>query len=83
METIRNRLIHHGASVEVLPGVVRIRLNKSFPYQKEVLDILNELRQKVQIEEVGSIISGRARRGQVKIAPLPFCPLASSRSITH
>ena len=51
METIRNRLIHHGASIEVVNGVVSIRLNESFPYQKEVLDILNELRQQVQIEE--------------------------------
>ena len=54
METIRDRLIHHGASIEVVNGIVRIRLNKSFPYQKEVLDILNQLRQQVQIEEAKS-----------------------------
>lgn len=51
METIRNRLIHHGASIEVINGVARVRLNKTFPYQREVLDILNELRRQVQIEE--------------------------------
>ena len=51
METVRNHLIHHGASIEVQTGIVRIRLNQSFPYQREVLDILNELRQQRKIEE--------------------------------
>ena len=61
METIRDRLIHHGASIEVVNGIVRMRLNKSFPYQREVIDILNELRQQRKIEEVGSIICGAIR----------------------
>ena len=52
METIRNRLIHHGASVKVVDGVIRIRMNKSFPYQSEILEILKELRQQVQFQKV-------------------------------
>ena len=50
METIRNRLIHHGASVNISDGVVRIRLNESFPYQHQALSILNQLRQLVRIQ---------------------------------
>ena len=50
METIRNRLIRHGASVNISDGLVRIRLNESFPYQCEVMSVLNQLRQLVKIQ---------------------------------
>ena len=50
METIRNRLIRHGASVNISDGVIGIRLNESFPYQHQALSILNQLRQLVRIQ---------------------------------
>lgn len=50
METIRNRLIHHGASVTMVNGILTLRLNASFAYQKEVVEILTKLRQQVNIE---------------------------------
>lgn len=52
METVRNRLIHHGASVKMVDGVITIRLNASFPYQREVIEILQTLRQQVKIEAI-------------------------------
>ena len=51
METIRNRLIHQGSSIQVKDNFVRIQLNQTFPYQNEVIDILKALRQLVKIEE--------------------------------
>jgi hypothetical protein len=50
METIRNRLIHQGSSIQVKDNVVKIQLNQTFPYQNEVIDILKALRQLVKIE---------------------------------
>ena len=57
METLRDRLIHHGASLEMINGIWRIRLNKSFPYQSEVLGILKRLRQQVKVQQIQASFS--------------------------
>ena len=57
METIRNRMIHHGASVEIVDGVVRIRLNESFSYQSEVFEILKALRLAVKVSESHKVVN--------------------------
>jgi DUF1680 family protein len=51
MSTIRNRIIHHGASIEITDGVVNIRLNGSFPYQGEVRETLETLRHQVKTQQ--------------------------------
>lgn len=47
-------MIHHGSSIEVIDGVIKIRLNRSFPYQSEVREILENLRQQVKIQQAAS-----------------------------
>jgi hypothetical protein len=56
METIRNRLIYQGASVKRKDGIILIRLNQSFPYQSEVLDILKVLRLQVKVQQVQKVL---------------------------
>jgi hypothetical protein len=58
MSTIRNRIIHHGSSIEIIDGVIKIRLNSSFPYQSEVRETLEALRQQVKIQRT---VSARKR----------------------
>lgn len=62
METVRNRLIHHGASVEMTYRIITIRLNESFPYQEEVQQILKTLRQQVKIEHSHGIHPNKGTR---------------------
>ena len=54
MSTVRNRMIHHGSSIEIIDGVIKIRLNRSFPYQSEVRETLETLRQQVKIQQAVS-----------------------------
>ena len=54
MSTVRNRIIHHGAFIEITDGVIKIRLNSSFPYQSEVRETLETLRQQVKIQQAVS-----------------------------
>ena len=54
MSTVRNRIIHHGAFIEIADGVIKIRLNRSFPYQREVKQALETLRQQIKIQQVAS-----------------------------
>ncbi len=54
MSTVRNRIIHHGSSMEIIDGVIKIRLNRSFPYQSEIRQALETLRQQVKIQQVVS-----------------------------
>ena len=54
MSTVRNRIIHHGASIEIVDGIINIRLNRSFPYQSEVRQALETLRQQVKIQQAVS-----------------------------
>jgi hypothetical protein len=51
MSTVRNRIIHHGSSIEITDGVIKIRLNRSFPYQSEVRQALESLRQQVRLQQ--------------------------------
>ena len=62
METIRNRLIHHGASVNIRDDIVSLRLNQSFPYQSEVTDILKVLRQQVFLQRVKNVSASKSTR---------------------
>jgi len=52
METLRDKLIHHGASLRVVDAVCSLRLNDSFRYQSEVSGILENLRREVKIQQV-------------------------------
>ncbi len=54
MSTVRNRIIHHGASIETTDGVIKIRLNRSFLYQSEVRETLETLRQQVKTQQAVS-----------------------------
>jgi hypothetical protein len=54
MSTVRNRIIHHGASIEIIDEVIKIRLNRSFTYQSEVRQALETLRQQVRIQQAVS-----------------------------
>jgi hypothetical protein len=52
MSTVRNRIIHHGSSIEITDGVIKTRLNRSFPYQSEVRETLETIRQQVKTQQV-------------------------------
>ena len=54
MSTVRNRIIHHGSSIEITDGVIKIRLNGSFSYQNEVRETLEPLRQQVRLQQAVS-----------------------------
>ncbi len=52
METLRDKLIHHGASLQFVDAICSLWLNASFRYQSEVSDILEHLRLEVKIQQV-------------------------------
>jgi len=52
METLRDKLIHHGASIHFVDAICSVRLNASFRYQSEVSGILEHLRREVKIQQV-------------------------------
>ena len=54
METLRSRLIHHGASVQFIGKICTLRLNASYRYKTEVEAILDNLRQEVRLQKVAS-----------------------------
>ena len=54
METIRHKLIYHGASVRFIGKICSLRLNASFRYKTEVAAILEKLKQEVIIQRVAS-----------------------------
>jgi len=56
METIRNKLVRHGASIELIDGICKIRLNDSFPYPNKVLQIIERLRQQVRIQQACNLV---------------------------
>ena len=51
IETLRDKLIHHGASVRFVDGICNLRLNASFRYKTELVEVLNNLRHEVQTQE--------------------------------
>jgi hypothetical protein len=54
METLRHKLIYHGASVRFIDGICSLRLNASFRYKTEVAAILEKLKQEVIIQQTAS-----------------------------
>jgi|ETNmetMinimDraft_26_1059896.scaffolds.fasta_scaffold30992_1 hypothetical protein len=54
METLRHKLIYHGASVRFIGQKCSLRLNASFRYKTEVTTILEKLKQEVLIQKVNA-----------------------------
>ena len=54
IDTLRDKLIHHGASVEFIDGICSLRLNASFRHKTELTEILENLRHEAHIQEVAS-----------------------------
>ena len=54
IETLRDKLIHHGASVRFVDGICNLRLNASYRYKTELVEVLNNLRHEVEIQEIAS-----------------------------
>ena len=54
METLRHKLIYHGASVRFIGKNCSLRLNASFRYKTDISAILEELRQEVVIQQAVS-----------------------------
>ena len=44
METIREIMIEHGASIKFVEGICTIRINDNYPYKPIIDGILGELR---------------------------------------
>lgn len=51
METIRDKMIHHGASFDFSDSICYLRVNASFPYQQEMQETLAKLRNFVLLEQ--------------------------------
>ena len=54
METLRHKLIYHGASLRFIGKICSLRLNASFRYKTEVAAILESLKQEVVIQQAAS-----------------------------
>jgi len=54
IETLRDKLIHHGASIEFIDGICNLRLNASYRYKIELAEILDNLRHEVHIQRIAS-----------------------------
>ena len=54
IETLRDKLIHHGASIEFIDGICNLRLNASYRYKIELAEILDNLRHEVYIQRIAS-----------------------------
>ena len=52
METLRDKLIHHGASVEFIDKICSLRLNASYRYKTEVSGIYENLKREVEVVKV-------------------------------
>ena len=52
MGTFRNKVINHGALLQVEGCKLTIELNKSYPYQAEVLSILDKLSSEVKLRKL-------------------------------
>ncbi len=52
MQTVRGKLIQHGASVKFIGNICTLRLNASYRYRTEVEGIYHNLRQEVEILKV-------------------------------
>ena len=52
MGTLRDKLIHHGASVRFIAGVCNLRLNATFRYKTEVAGIYDNLTREAEVMKV-------------------------------
>ena len=52
MQTLRDKLIHHGASLSFVGKICSLRLNASYRYKTEVEGIYQLLKQAVKIQKV-------------------------------
>ncbi len=51
METIRELMIEHGASIGFVEGICTIRINENYPYQSIIEQLLNDLRTLIYSQE--------------------------------
>lgn len=51
METIRELMIEHGASIEYIEKICTIRINNNYPYQQLIERILEDLRLLIHSQE--------------------------------
>ena len=54
MQTLRDKIIHHGASIRFVGNICTLRLNASYRDKTAVETILSQLKQEVQIQQVRS-----------------------------
>jgi hypothetical protein len=52
METLRDKLVRHGASIEFIDRICSLRLNASFRYKTEVEGIYDNLNREVEVVKV-------------------------------
>lgn len=52
MQTVRSKLIHHGASVTFVGKICTLRLNASYHYKTEVEGIYDGLKREVEVLKV-------------------------------
>jgi len=51
METIRELMIEHGASIEFVEGTCTIRINENYPYKPIIERILDDMRTLILSQE--------------------------------
>jgi len=52
METLRSKLIHHGASLSFKNRICTLRLNSSYRYKTEVPGIYENLTREIEVQKV-------------------------------
>jgi len=52
METLRDKLIRHGASIEFIDRICSLRLNASYRYKTEVSGIYENIKRDIEVVKV-------------------------------